>query len=206
LRALLWKSTKKARINYSIDMIAVNQENIQEFEGVLGFPLGDFLLDYREFYQTSFPRLVNFFSGKIEEIDASHFALLNDLAERSVDLSAAITQRSHLLDNVKFWEWVDYLSDLRVELLVSNVIDKFLRSNVINPTYTNEYAFDYTLKAESLEDVSNTQLSRGDYNNHWTEIAMRNDLEEHEYNGSGGEQLEFVCQAEFWHFHNWKCH
>jgi hypothetical protein len=178
-------------------MIKISQENIEDLERILGFPLGEFLLDYRQFYQSSFPRLVNFFSGKIEEIDSSHFASLSDLGERSVDLSSAITQKSHLMDNVKYWEWVDYLSDLRVELLVSNSIDKFLRSNVINPTYTNEFAFDYTLKAETLEDVSNVQLGRGDYNNHWTEIAMRNDLEEIEYDGDGGNSLNLFVRLNF---------
>lgn len=169
------------------------QEDYIEFGDKIGFTRGGimkYLDKFTDFIQVNYPQIVSFFSGKQDTIDISNVNILNELITESNLISEAIINGEYLFEKYKEWEMVDYLEDVRDELIRITKTSKFLRSSKTNYNFTGTTEFQFsTSMSQSLEDVSFDVLGDNDYDEGWMDIAIRNDLSELDYDGNGGEQL-----------------
>ena len=173
-------------------MIAFDEEIVLYFQKKTGIQISDFLLNSSVFFAEDYPIIVDFYRGKISEISSSIFDRINSLIDDYINISAGITQNKTLTSLLDF-EIIHNLSLYYTELLVARKMNKFLRSNILNPNYSTKFEFDAVLKGESLNEFQ-FGLKSTDYNNDWVETALLNDLHEIEYTHEGGNVLVVLAQ------------
>lgn len=170
-------------------MIDLNEDIVLYWEQKTGIKISQFLYDYYEFFQTSYPVIYSFYTGDITEVNSSHIQKLNNLIKEYEDIETQIINRSGAFDNVLDSEIIEQLSSYQIELLMITKLNKFLRSNITNPAYSKLYEFKSGLKQATIEELSATVLGSSDYQNDWAAIAEKNDLQEFEYESEGGNEL-----------------
>lgn len=169
-------------VNFTEDIIIYWQQKT-------GIKIEGFLVDYYEFFKSSYPVIYAFYTGNVLEISSTHIQRLNELISRYSEIETQIISKNGIFTNVLDSEIIDQLSDYQAELMVVTKLNKFLRSNITNPAYSKFYEFGSILKQSSIEEMSAQVLNSSDYNNDWVEIAEKNDLQEFEYEPGGGNNL-----------------
>lgn len=163
---------------------------ISEFNQKIGFNSGFislYLDELLNFFENNYPRIVDYFSGKIKSIDESNFRALENLLVNFNLIDNKIFLNNNILTTYLDWEISEFLQDTGSELLFASKISKFLRSNLTNYNYNGTIEFDYTTSGnETLEDVSRKFGNKENYNDDWIELSLRNDLSELDYNSKGG--------------------
>jgi len=170
-------------------MIDFNEDIVIYWEQKTGIIINQFLFDYFDFFQNSYPVIYAFYTGDLLEINATHIQKLNNLITAYEDIETGIISRTGAFDNVLDSEIIEQLSSYQVELMMVKKLNKFLRSNITNPAYSKLYEFPSGLKQASIEEMSAEVLGSADYQNDWIDIAEKNDLQEFEYEPEGGNQL-----------------
>ena len=164
-----------------------------DFSQKIGMPIGTittFLNDFISFYNDRFPLIVSYFSGKRNFIEEDNVQFLNDLINRIEVIMGNVSNSESIFTTYLDHEIVDYLEDVKSELIFVTKMSKFLRSALTNYNYTGTVEFDYSLaQGETLEDVAKGVTDSTDYNNAWVDIAQRNDLSELDYTPEGGKVL-----------------
>lgn len=170
-------------------MIDFNEDIILYWEQKTRIKIEQFLLGYYEFFQTSYPQIYAFYTGNAVDINSYHIQRLDELISAYQSIETQIISRAGVFSSVLDSEIIEQLSSYQVELMVVKKLNKFLRSNISNSTYSKLYEFDSVLKQATVEELSAQILGSNDYTNDWTEIAEKNDLQEFEYDPSGGNNL-----------------
>jgi len=167
---------------------------ISEFNQKIGFNSGFislYLDELLNFFENNYPRIVDYFSGKIKSIDESNFRALENLLVNFNLIDNKIFLNNNILTTYLDWEISEFLQDTGSELLFASKISKFLRSNLTNYNYNGTIEFDYTTSGnETLEDVSRKFGNKENYNDDWIELSLRNDLSELDYNSKGGKSIK----------------
>lgn len=173
--------------------VEITQEIVDDFASKIGFVRGrlaQYFDKYFDFTENNYPFIVNFFSGKTEELSPEHFMILFELIDESEQISQAISERDYLLTMFLDWELVEYVEDLKSELFRIVKTSKFLRSSKTNFNFTGSIEFNHVLgQNQTLENVSRDVLLSTNEQDDWVEIAQRNDLEELDYTAEGGNPL-----------------
>jgi len=171
----------------------ITQEIIDDYSSKIEFTKGrlsQYLDSYVDFYNDDYPSIVNFFSGKLDKIDAGHLQVLDGLIDESEEISQAIEERGYLFSEMLDWEMTDYLEDLKVELFVVLKTSKFLRSSKTNFDFSGTIEINKTqAQNQTLEQVAKDTLLSENYDNDWVDIAQRNDLMESDYTLKGDTAL-----------------
>lgn len=160
--------------------------------------IGKYLEDYSNFYKNSFPILVNFYSGNIDKINISIFQNLKNLIDRSIEISNEVKLHNFKFNNYRDFEMIDYLEDIKANLIVMTKTSKFLRSSRTNSSYNSSVEFNHTLETyETLEEVSGKIKDSQNFDNDWVDIAIRNNLSELDYTIQGGNLLILSIDKKF---------
>lgn len=175
-----------------------SQIDLDDFGIRIGLSNGKLLqyLDaYFDYYRDKYPYMVKFFSGELTNITASVFSDLDSLIRSAEDISNRINLNNYLLPYYKDWEISDYLEDLKMELYRMTKTSKFLRSSKANYDFRGVIEFNYQIpQNKTIEDSIYEVLGSQDYDNKSTEIAIRNDLSELDYDLRGGANLILQVQ------------
>lgn len=168
----------------------INTQYAEYFSDKIGYNVTNYLDNWYFWHTNNFPKLVGFYSGRLEEIEVDNFLNSTNLVKESEIITNNVIINKHLLLNLLDWDIFEYLENLKVELWVLSRMDKFLRSTKTNNSYSNSFDFNKTLKpGQTLEHLAFETLNSNNYNNDWTEIALRNDLNEKSYDETGGNSL-----------------
>lgn len=175
-------------------MFELNNIDISEFNQKLGLPAGTvsrYLDKFLNFYENHFPRIVDYFSGKVENVEEESFRVLDELLLDFSNIDEKIIINNNILDNILDWDIVDFIQETEVELKFATKISKFLRSTLTNYNYIKSIEFDYVTTADqTLEDVSREFGNKENYGDDWIGIALRNNLSELDYDNKGGNSLK----------------
>lgn len=183
-------------------MIKITSDIISDFQKKLRYySIGSYLDLYFNFYQNNYPVIVQFFSGEISKLDHSNVEILDRLLKQSELIRSSIFTHKNKLNTYKDWEVVEYFENLKLELITTTKISKFLRSSITNFNFNGTLEFNYVAKQhQSLENISGTVLRSPDYDNDWINIAIRNDLSEKDYTTNGSEKLKLSINRKAFNF------
>ena len=170
-------------------MIDFTEDILIYWEQKTGILISQFLFDYYGFFQDSYPVIYAFYTGNTTEVSSIHIQKLKNLITDYENIETQIITKVGAFSNVLDSEIIEQLSSYQVELLMIAKLNKFLRSNITNSSYTKLYEFPVGLKQVTIEELSATVLGSADYENDWVGIAERNDLQEYEYEPSGGNNM-----------------
>lgn len=170
-------------------MIVFTEDIVIYWEQKTEIEIGQFLFDYFDFFKQSYPVIHAFYTGNALEVDSKHIQKLHSLIDSYVDIEGRIISKRGIFDNLIDSEIIEQLADFYVELIVVTKLNKFLRSNIVNPAYSKLYEFPVNLKQSTVEELSASVLGSSDYDNDWVSIAEKNDLQEFEYLPNDGTKL-----------------
>ncbi len=159
-----------------------------QFKAITNLDIKLFFTDVSDFINTTYQSIVNYYT-KDQNINNDVFIELDELIERSILINSAFTNyKDQLSLNTEFWELLDTFDEARVKLLTINNSARWLRStrdtifnDDVNPTYTLR-------QGQTLESVSR-EIGDTIPQDDWTELAIKNGLEETDYTAEGGNLL-----------------
>src|ERR1035437_80556 len=126
--------------------------------------IGKYLESYSDFYKNDYPMIVSFYSGTIDKISIRIFQNLQDLISRSIEISNKCDQHAFKLTNYRDFEMLDYLEDIKINLIVITKTSKFLKSSRTNISFNSSVEFNYSLaQNETLEQVSSKANDSSNY-------------------------------------------
>jgi len=169
----------------------VDEKVIGKFKTIANYPMDQFLIDSKSFFEIDFPKMVDFFGGRANFLDKKHIKNLNDLLHESAIIENLFILRKNLMGTSDFWELLDVFEDIKTKLETAQNISKYLRSSIIANKNKAGLVVDYSLmKEQTLENVSRTFLNQNSFENDWVNIAIENNLKEVDYDIMGGANVK----------------
>lgn len=164
---------------------------MDKFKKLTGYPIDDFFVESSNFFRTSYPLFVQFFSGNIGTLDKKHIKKLNYLGEKSIILSNIFYTKKNFFKTVDFWELLDSFEEIKSKLKTTMNISKYLRSSIVSNQNKSGFVFNHiTTEDQTLESISRNILKESSFESDWINIAFENDLKELDYDVSGGDSLK----------------
>lgn len=165
----------------------INKETIEQFEYIFNYPLRDFLLSYQKFLEDNYNKIKQFYSGEVKNADGESFYVLDKLKNELSYIYSIIPMNNNMLTNFVWWDFMTFLEEVDNTLSKIGVMQKWLRSSITNSTYELNPEIELSLKqGQTLETFARVVLGDRDWDNNWTEIALKNDMTEEDYTSDGG--------------------
>jgi hypothetical protein len=165
----------------------IGQDEILDFQKVIQYDLELYLSNYNYFIQNLYPSILSYFEGSSDDINTQAFQILNKLTEQSTILSNIIYTLKEKFKKLSDRVIVDFLEDIKINLITISNTSKFTRSPRTKDSYNTSLEYNYLLKqGETLEEVAKDQLNNIE---DWEDIAWRNNIRETDYTVEGGNNL-----------------
>ena len=164
------------------------------FEDTTQYPLSDFLNGYTNFINIEYIDLIGYYKGLIIETPIDIFSKLNNLLTEYYKLSDIIQISKNSFETVAYWDLLDMIDNIGIELKTLEKLSKWLRSSITDSKYTGNVEVQEVLRQnESLENLTD-RMGYTDQQEIWLDIARRNDLREEDYDKQGGNILMLVVK------------
>lgn len=173
--------------------MVISKETYEKFYNLTNYDLSSYVLEVRDFTTNNLSSIIEFYSGKIKNLDKKHIKKLNELSEEVLKILSIFRDYKKIFKTVEFWGLLDNIEDIRTHLNYCQNISKYLRSSIVNGKFEAGYSYDYVMSEnETLEDISRTELNKGNFQQQWSEIAVKNDLREVDWSIKGGKKIDLV--------------
>jgi len=176
--------------------MAITIESYERFNSLTNYQLQRFLLSWNDFSTRKFPQIRAFYQGRTKRLNGGLIKELNEYAEEVINVLGLFDTYKNAMTTCDFWELLDIVEDVRTDIQYKINIPKYLRSSLIKGKTEAGYTYEYTRSIqETLEDVDRIQLGNTTFNNTWSEIAIKNDLREVDWEIDQQSELELVNTA-----------
>jgi len=171
--------------------------SIIKFQELTKYDLSTFVSDVYNFLKTGEPQIVSFFAGKTNDIPSS---VLNEhklLLKQADTVVQQFKANAEKLETAEFWFVLDFIEDLRTKLQTISNMSKYMRSSRVDFTYRQGFEYKFSIgDGQTLENISQNVLNDPDPQTDWTQIALRNDLMEADWEADEGKQV-IINQEKF---------
>lgn len=160
---------------------------IAEFESITQFPLTDYMIVTNGFLNSGVQNIISYYGGNSTALSKDAQNTLQSLIDQTENLFAVITLNKNSFINYKWWILIDALEQTQTLLLKLNSASRWLRSARTEGSFNSNPEITIALKqGQKLEDLQRNVLGSDDWDNTWTDLAQKNDLEEEDYTSNGG--------------------
>lgn len=174
------------------------ETTLEDCQEIIGADISQFIEDFLTFVQVYSRNISEYYSGNVKFPDVKSFDELSRLLATSKHLTELMNLNKSLFVSVADWNLLEKLEDINHKLNLWNKISKFLRSPIVNLTYTQGIQSEYGMKQnETLESVNREVLGASDFDNTWVDLALVNNIKEEDYTPSGGKILSVVFNKVF---------
>lgn len=151
-----------------------------------------FLNSYLDFFDNYYQTFVDFFDGNFENNSFPNeaYSLLLELIDMFDIIDNKIKNQIDNFTTTLDWEIIEHLDTLYQELIFIQNLNKFTRSSFDFPNSFNNFATNYTLNSETIENAILQQFDSIDPQNDWAQVALNNDLLEQDYSYEGGNVIQ----------------
>lgn len=144
-----------------------------------------------KFFRTDYVLLVGYYSGKFSQISSKVFERLDSLQLDLDDMFEKYHQHSASMKDIRYWNLLEQIEEVDNRIKTARNINRWARSSATNVAYSPTIQLEYTLSQnQTLENVSRDILEQAGYQDDWFDIAMRNVLEEEDYDLEGGQTIQ----------------
>lgn len=169
-------------------------ETVEKFEDLTKYNLDDYLNDFVTFMDNDQQSIIDFYQGLKETPDTNAFNELNRLRREAKKITEIIILNKDGFITTDFWDLVDTIEEVNIVLESTNNFSVWARSAVTLNNYNNQVEVDSGLQQnQSLEKMAE-DVGYEDFNNNWTDIAIRNRVKEEDYDNEGGNILKISFQ------------
>lgn len=163
---------------------------LQIFQEETQYNIEKYFLQIDEFLRVNYPKIIEFYSAQnnLETNVKDSFQLLKNLMDESDTLLAIIKNYQQSLDS-RFWEIVELVDDIKLNLGYIENTPKWLRSSLNKGRYSYSFENNELLRQRETLELMVKRLGSSDKEDDWHRIALRNDLSEEGYTVDGGVDL-----------------
>lgn len=148
---------------------------ILQFEKVTGYPLLDYMTKSRDFLVNSYPRLEEYFSGSVGNIDSYHIQYMKDTKKETEKILNFFQTSRNKFSNCGFWELMDFVSEIESTLEKISKLPKYRRTSLTKMGYRPFVQVDGSIGALRTPEELASHISGEES---WSEIMLGNDLNE----------------------------
>lgn len=164
---------------------------LEEFQQITSTDVQTYLTTALNFLQSSYNRIVAFYSGQQTTVSQADFTAFTQLQEDTENMLAVFRLQGQSLKNLKFWLLLDHVEDIDSRLSSLAKINKWSKSSLTFVGYDPAQQAAYTLKAhQTLERVAGDILNLSNPDDDWYQIAVNNQLTEEDYTVDGGTTVQ----------------
>lgn len=166
---------------------------LEKFKEQTQYNLQGYLEKIDKFIRKDYPRVIEFYSIQ-KNLDFNikdTLLILEDLIQESNTLLSILQNYSNSLDS-RFWEIMELVDDIKLNLEYIKNTPKWLRSTISKGRYSYSFENDEILKQRETLELLSKRVGSSDKENDWAYIALRNDLSEEGYTPDGG--IDLVIQ------------
>lgn len=169
------------------------ETTLEDCQSLIGADVYQFINDFLIFVKVHSRNISEYYAGNMKVPNAKSFSELSRLLEESKHLTELINLNREVFTSVADWNLLEKLEEINHKLNVWSRISKFLRSPIVNLTYTQGIQSEYGMKQnETLESVNRQVLNALDFDNTWVDLAVTNNVREEDYTPAGGKVLSVV--------------
>ena len=161
----------------------------QQFLVVSNIDIDQYFSDFSDFTNNQYQKIVDYYSDNAD-LEGQVILDLLDLAKRAVQINNTfINYKDRLTNRFDDWELLENFEKTKSSIATIINSQKWFRSTK-SLFYDNKFSKDYVLK--QFQTLSNLafELGYSDPNNDWSDIALRNNLKEEDYEIQGGSILK----------------
>ena len=175
-------------------MESLDLELLEDFQRITKFPIIRLFSNFNDFLDNDYKNIISYYSGDIKSLNSSSFKHLSNLKEAIQQLFSVFSLNKRLFTDYKWWILIEQIEKMDNLVMMIDNSSKWLRSTIsrgnFNPNPEVDIPFN---QGQTLESISRTVLGSNDWDNTWSEIALKNDLREEDYTSNGG----FLIKANF---------
>lgn len=168
------------------------QTTMDRFAYYLRYDIQLYIDFYNFFIKNNKQQILDFYMISSENPDYQSFKFLDLLLAQSEIIENLIKLGRNYFRRVDDWELLEFIEDIKINLLTIQNSPKFTRSSkTINTWVGQSISKKYTLKQkQTIEQVSAIVNNPATSQNDWMAIALQNDLDERDYTTGGGNVLQ----------------
>lgn len=186
-----WVLTEPSkRLSDSTGRSDTSSPTISQQGNYLGFDVKDFIYQYSQFVVNNLGKITNFYTGVEKNPDIQSFKMLDHLLYLSDILNSAAILNESRFDNSEYWDVIEMLDDIRTSLQSAKNMAKWVRSTTADGDFNTNPEASVVLEQYNTLEMLASKAGYDDPQNSWERIAMRNDLDEDDYDLSGGNVLK----------------
>ncbi len=175
-------------------MDQLNKDILLEFQSLTKYPIIEYFQNIDSFFKKDQQNIISYYSGNIDILNASSFSNLKSSIDETQNLFSIFSLNKNILSNYKWWLLIDQIEQVDTALLMIDNCSKWLRSTIskgnFNPNPEVDIPFN---QGQTLESIERDTLGSNDWQNSWTQLALKNNLREEDYTSQGG----FLIKANF---------
>lgn len=165
------------------------------FKAVTKYPIFSYLERFVNFYDTYRDDVLSFFDGS-GEFNQDAFDELVYLTDESTKLNRVWNTHKSSFRTVLMWDFYEYIQTVRKQILTLSNAGKWLRSSQSVNSYIRNGQVQYTIRQnETMITIADRIANRQDPLNDWTDVAVKNDLNEEKYTREGDVLLNIELQG-----------
>lgn len=171
---------------------------LEDFKKMTRYDIFKYFNDFINFIELNQPKIISYYKGESNNISTDSFNNLKLLTLETKNILELVEYNQRFFDNYKWWVFIEQIEDnLSVLETITNA-PKWLKSIPNNINFTTDPEVELTLKqGETLERLSRKRLGFNDWDNDWTNVALRNNLTEEDYTPNGGVFLKVSFKNTF---------
>ena len=161
---------------------------LDQFKSITSLDIELFLNNVSDFISDNYQSIVNYYT-KDTAIDGNIFIDLDNLIDTSILINSAFSNfRDQLSLTTEFWKLIDIFDEARVKLLTIQNSERWLRATK-DTLFNDSVSPSYVLRQQ--QTIENVSKDLGDTipQDDWVDLAIKNDLEERDYDTEGGNLL-----------------
>lgn len=163
---------------------------LEIFEETTQYNLKKYLQRVDSFVKVLYPKIVNFYSStSLTSTSIKDSVIVLDELLGEADTILSIIQNFNSSLDSRFWDIVELVDDIKLNLLAVQNTPKWLRSTLSKGTSSSGFEVSELLKQRETLELLSKRIGSSDKENDWSLIALRNDLSEEEYSPDGGISL-----------------
>ena len=172
----------------------ITSDILIEFENLTKYPIGSYFLGIDSFFKNDKQNIISYYSGDIDLLNNNSFNNLSFLINETRNLFSVFSLNKKKLTNYKWWILINQVEQIDTTLLLIDNASKWLRSTIsrgnFNPNPEVDIPFN---QGQTLETIERNILGSVNWDDTWSDLALKNDLREEDYTSNGG----FLLKANF---------
>lgn len=163
---------------------------VESFQEKTQYNLEVYFINVESFIKKNYSKIIEFYSSQKNANSSirDSFLILESLLRESNTILSIIQNYSDSLDS-RFWDVVELVDDIKLNLLYIQNTPKWLRSSLSKGRYSYGVENEELLKQRETLELLSKRLGSSNKETDWTYIALRNDLPEEGYTSEGGIDL-----------------